>query len=31
VAEIEAMMAQPGAWNATRVPEVVEWYRGTRP
>jgi Xaa-Pro aminopeptidase len=31
VAEIEAMMAQPGAWNATRVPEVVEWYRRTGP
>jgi len=31
IADIEALMALPSAWNAERRGEVVEWYRGTEP
>ncbi|HEU4562511.1 MAG TPA: aminopeptidase P family protein, partial [Longimicrobium sp.] len=27
VAEIEALIARQGTWNAERRPEIVEWYR----
>ena len=27
VAEIEALTAQQGTWNAERRPAIVEWYR----
>ncbi|HET7230630.1 MAG TPA: Xaa-Pro aminopeptidase [Longimicrobium sp.] len=27
VAEIEALIAREGSWNAERRPEIVEWYR----
>jgi Xaa-Pro aminopeptidase len=31
IAEIEALMAVPSAWNGERRGAVVEWYRGTEP
>jgi Xaa-Pro aminopeptidase len=31
IAEIEALMAQPGLGQLERRPEVVEWYRATEP
>jgi Xaa-Pro aminopeptidase len=31
VAEIEALTAREGTWNAERRPEVVEWYRAGEP
>jgi Xaa-Pro aminopeptidase len=29
--EVEALMAEPSAWNAARHAEAVEWYRETTP
>ena len=29
IAEIEALMREESAWNRTRRPEMVEWYRAT--